>query len=54
VHESDHPENWKDYVQRWVGDHGLEGNLVVLIAGPSSKNPEANHRMEIIELPQAR
>jgi pyruvate kinase len=54
VHEREHPENWNHYVKRWVGDRRLEGNLVVLIAGPSSKNPEANHRMEIIELPQAR
>jgi pyruvate kinase len=30
--------------------HEVEGNLVVLTEGPSSKHPEANHRMEIIDL----
>jgi hypothetical protein len=27
----------------------VEGNLFVLAEGPSSKHPEANHRMEIID-----
>jgi pyruvate kinase len=51
LHETEHPENWKDYIQRWVSAHGLEGDLVVLTEGPSTKHPETNHRMEIIELP---
>ena len=50
VHEPEHPENWNAYVQKWIRDHGLEGNLVVLTEGPSPKHPEANHRMEIIDL----
>ncbi len=50
VHEPQSPEDWKAYVTGWVGDHGLLGNLVVLTEGPSSKHPEANHRMEIIDL----
>lgn len=28
----------------------VEGNLVALMEGPSAKHPEANHRMEIIDL----
>ena len=50
VHETEDPENWSTYVAKWVHDHGLEGNLVLLTEGPSSKHPEANNRMEIIEL----
>lgn len=50
VHEPQSPEDWKAYVKGWVGDHGLPGDLVVLTEGPSSKHPEANHRMEIIDL----
>jgi pyruvate kinase len=50
VHEPQHPVHWNTYVKKWIGDHGLEGNLVVLTEGPSSKNPEGNHRMEIIDL----
>ncbi len=50
VHEPQSPEDWKAYVKGWAGDHGLPGDLVVLPEGPSSKHPEANHRMEIIDL----
>jgi pyruvate kinase len=50
VHEPEHPERWNTYVKKWIGDHNLEGNLVVLTEGPSSKEPEGNHRMEIIDL----
>jgi pyruvate kinase len=51
VHEpEEHPERWKDYIRSWVGDHELTGEVVVLIQGPSTKHPETNHRMEIIEL----
>jgi pyruvate kinase len=50
VHEPDHPAQWNTYVKKWIGDHGLEGNLVVLTEGPSSKEPEGNYRMEIIDL----
>ena len=50
VHESEHPENWNFYVEKWVQDQGLEGNLAVITEGPSPKHPEANHRMEIIDL----
>jgi pyruvate kinase len=50
VHESDHPENWKSYVTKWLGGHEVKGDLVVVTEGPSSKHPEVNNRMEIIEL----
>ncbi len=50
VHEPEYPENWNAYVEKWMADHGVEGNLVVLTEGPSSKHPEANHRMEIIRV----
>jgi pyruvate kinase len=50
VHEADHPEDWNAFVRDWLRSHGVEGNLVVLTEGPSSKHPEANNRMEIIDL----
>ncbi|MGE5239008.1 MAG: pyruvate kinase [Chloroflexota bacterium] len=50
LHETDHPDDWNTYVKKWVKSHELEGNLVVLTEGPSAKHPEANHRMEIIDL----
>jgi pyruvate kinase len=50
VHETEGPENWNSYVANWVREHGLEGDLVILTEGPSPRHPEANHRMEIIDL----
>jgi pyruvate kinase len=49
-HEPDHPEDWRAYARKWLQDHGMYGDLVVLTEGPSSKHPEANNRMELIDL----
>jgi pyruvate kinase len=50
VCEPKHPENWNLYVGSWLKEQGVEADLVVLTEGPSSKHPEANNRMEIMEL----
>jgi pyruvate kinase len=50
LHEPEHPEQWKDYVKRCLSEFGLAGKFAVLTEGPSAKHPEANNRMEIIDL----
>ena len=50
VHEPDHPQDWRSYVRKWLRDEGLEGDYAIQTEGPSSKHPEGNHRMEIIDL----
>src|SRR5512139_4075582 len=50
VHESEHPEDWNAFARQWLRKHGVEGDLVILTEGPSSKHPETNNRMEIIDL----
>jgi pyruvate kinase len=50
VWERDHPEDWKAFARDWLREHEIEGDLVILTEGPSSKHPEANNRMEIIDL----
>jgi len=50
VHEPDHPDQWTDYIRQWLRDRGMDGKVAVLTEGPSTKHPEANHRMEIVEL----
>jgi len=54
VHEPDHPEDWKSYARKWMQDREIKGDLVVLTEGPSTKYPETNNRMEIIDLKEAR
>ena len=53
VHEPDSPERWNGYARRLVSELGLAGDLVILTEGPSPEHPEANHRMEIIDLARA-
>jgi pyruvate kinase len=50
VHEVDHPEGWNAYARNLLKKLGVEGNLVVVTEGPSARRPEANNRMEIIDL----
>lgn len=48
--ETDHPEDWKFWAKKWLERQGVSGDLVVMTEGPSTKHPERNIRMEIIDL----
>jgi pyruvate kinase len=48
--EPDRPKDWNAYAADWLQSHEVEGDLAILTEGPSAKHPEANNRMEIIEL----
>jgi pyruvate kinase len=50
VCETEHPENWKTYVSEWLKTHGMQGNLAVVTEGPSRTHPEANNRLELVDL----
>jgi pyruvate kinase len=50
VYEPNYPSTWEPYVGNWLQEQGVSGGLAILTAGPSSEHPDANHRMEIIEL----
>jgi len=50
VYEPDYPKDWLAYVQDWVSNHALKGNLAILTEGPSTAHPQTNHRMEIIQI----
>ena len=50
VLRQDHPKDYSSFVRAWVEEHGLQGEISVLTEGPSSKHPEVNNRMEIIDL----
>ncbi len=46
----EHPDNWKEFIAAWLYEHHEEGHLVVVTEGPSRKHPDANNRIEIIDL----
>jgi pyruvate kinase len=50
VFNEDHPKDFTPFVRAWIKENGIPGDIAVLTEGPSSKHPEANHRMEIIDL----
>lgn len=50
VYEKEHPENWKPYIKEWLKSNDITSDIVVMTEGPSSKHPDANYRMEIIDL----
>jgi pyruvate kinase len=52
AHEAESPDDWRPYVRSWLHEHEVEGDIAILTQGPSKKHPEANHRMEIIDLKQ--
>jgi hypothetical protein len=41
---------WKSYARKWVAANSVEGDIALLVEGPSARHPEANHRMKIIGL----
>ncbi|MCX6872448.1 MAG: pyruvate kinase [Verrucomicrobia bacterium] len=42
------PPNWRDFARHWLRGHEVPGNVAILVAGPSSSNPGANHRVEFL------
>jgi len=47
---ADEPANWRDFAARWLGERGIRAEHVILVAGPSPRNPNANHRIELMRL----
>ncbi len=43
-------EDWRTFATDWLQEHHLSGPLALLVAGPSPRNPEANHRLEFMRL----
>ncbi len=50
VEVAEEPPDWKRFAAEWLRDHGAAGQVAMLAAGPSVRNPEANHRIEFIRV----
>jgi pyruvate kinase len=44
------PDDWREWIARWVGENGITAERVMLVAGPSPRNPKANYRIELMRL----
>ena len=50
IHVPERVDDLKAFARDWVRREGLSGERVVFMGGPSELHPEANHRMEIVDL----
>jgi pyruvate kinase len=50
VQLTEDPENWRDFARAWLREHQVPGTVAMLVAGPSTRNPDANHRIEFLRL----
>jgi pyruvate kinase len=46
----DEPEDWREWVDQWLRENGITAQRVMLVAGPSPRNPKANHRIELMRV----
>ena len=44
------PADWREYAEDWLREHGVAAERLLLVAGPSKRNPDANHRIELMKL----
>jgi pyruvate kinase len=45
---AEEPDDWREYAQPLLLELGLPCKQVLLVAGPSPRNPEANQRLELM------
>ena len=50
VHAPGAIDDLRTFARDWVRREGLSGEQVVFMGGPSEHHPDANHRMEIVDL----
>jgi pyruvate kinase len=53
VHPVDLAEDtsdWGEFATRWLREHNISAHRVMLVAGPSPRNPNANYRIELMRL----
>jgi pyruvate kinase len=44
------PKSWRDFAQTWLQEHQVPSTVALLVAGPSTRNPEANYRLEFLKV----
>ena len=50
VNLAEEPDDWREWIARWVREKGITAERVMLVAGPSPRNPKANYRIELMRL----
>ena len=50
VENEEEDSDWRDFIQKWLKANSVAAKRVMLVAGPSARNPQANHRIELMRL----
>jgi len=50
VHLAEEPDDWRQWTAQWLHENGINAERVMLVAGPSPRNPKANYRIELMRL----
>ena len=50
VHLAEEPDDWRQWTALWLRENGITAERVMLVAGPSPRNPKANYRIELMRL----
>jgi len=50
VRVRERPYDWRAFARDWLRAHGVAGQLVLVTEGPSARHPDANDRIEILDL----
>jgi len=50
INLAEEPDDWREWIARWLRENGITAERVLLVAGPSPRNPKANYRIELMRL----
>jgi pyruvate kinase len=50
AHLAEEPDDWRQWTAGWIRENGITAERVMLVAGPSPRNPKANYRIELMRL----
>ncbi len=48
IEAENEPEDWRGFAACWMQEYRIQGRIAVLVAGPSDRHPDANHRIEFL------
>jgi pyruvate kinase len=50
VENADEDTDWREFIEGWLRANSVTARRVMLVAGPSPRHPNANHRIELMRL----
>jgi len=48
INLAEEPDDWREWIACWSRENEITAERVMLVAGPSPRNPKANYRIELM------